>query len=273
MRFLYGLSTSLAENYEKAAIETIEFAKNNSFDVVEIFCETPDVLPNKMDLEAIKKIKDLSSKYGIRIQVHAPFHSLNLASFNPSIRDVSIKIIKSTIDFAEKLEAKLLTFHLGLCFLPCQLDREEALGILVGSLNEIIDYVEQYDLILAMENRGGRLDLGRLEDLLKILEEIQHEQLRVTFDVVQANAVGDPLEYYENLKDKIVNIHVSDSPKGRSLLLAVGEGEIDYKELVRRFMRDNLNVPLIFEVADKEKAIKSREVLDKYLLELSRELP
>jgi len=271
MRFLYGLSTSLADDYKNAAVETIMFAIEHNFNVVEIFCETPDVLPDKINQSRILEINKLARENNLRIQIHAPFHSLNLASFNSRIRKASIEIIKDTIILANKLRAPIVTFHLGLCFLPCQIDRESALKLLVESLGEIIEFAKEYDIILAMENRGGKLDIGRLEDLLYVLDEISDEKLKVTFDVVQANAVGDPLEYYESLKRSIVNIHVSDSPRGKSLLLAVGEGEINYRELVTRLIRDKIPAPLIFEVSNKDKAIKSRHVLERYISDLISE--
>ncbi len=271
MRLLYGLSTSLAENYKNAAIETIKFAIENNFQVVEIFCETPDVLPDQPDYKKISEINSIARKHGIRIQIHAPFHSLNLASFNERIRQVSVKIIKDTIVLASELNSPIVTFHLGLCFLPCQIDRKKALKVLIRSLWDIIEFANDYNIMLAMENRGGKLDIGRLSDLLYVLDNISDNKLRVTFDVVQANVVDDPLKYYEALKKFIRNIHVSDSPRGKSLLLAVGEGEINYKELLARLIRDNISAPLIFEVANKEKALKSREELEKHKKALIRD--
>ncbi len=268
MKLLYGLSSSLADSYENAVIETIKFAIQNDFKVVEIFCETPDVLPDEISDGKIREIRELANSYNLRIQLHAPFHSLNLSSFNPKIKNVSMKIIRDTISLAYKLESSLVTLHLGLCFLPCQLDRKKALTILADSITDLLKFAKNYNITLAIENRGGRLDLGRLEDLLFILETVSHENLGITFDVVQANAVGDPLIYYESLKGNIVNMHISDSPRGKSLLLAVGEGEINYRELVRRIIKDNINVPLIFEVSNKDKAIQSRAVLEGYFKEI-----
>lgn len=271
MKLSYGLSTSLADNYRNAAIETITFAIKHNFDVVEIFCETPDVLPDKINHDKISQINKLARENNIRIQVHAPFHSLNLASFNKEIRDTSIRIIKETIILANKLNSPIVTFHLGLCFLPCQLNRKTALKLLIESLWELVDFAKKYNIVLAIENRGGKLDIGRLEDILYILDRIHDEKLRVTFDVVQANAIGDPLEYYELLKKFIVNIHVSDSPRGKSLLLAVGKGEIEYKELVGRLIKDKIFAPLVFEVSNKDYALESRNMLERYISELSGE--
>ncbi len=269
MRALFGVSSSIAKNVNNASIETIQFAGRNHFEVVELFCEVPDVIPGYINEEKITKIKQLSHNYNIRIQLHAPFHSINLASFNEKVRKLSIKILYDTIKLAHSIDAKLVTFHLGLCFFPCQLYRERANEILIDSLNNLLEIAEEYDIILAMENRGGKLDIGKPEELLEVLRAVNaNKYLRITFDVVQANVIGDPLEQYNLLKDYVINAHIRDAPKGRDMLLAVGEGEIDFHSLIRAFIQNNFFGPYIFEVSTKDRAIISRGVFEEILEEI-----
>jgi len=269
MKFIYGVSSAIAQNYSNSALETIEFAGKNEFDVVELYCEAPDLIPKYAESEYIYRLRNVSKQYNLSLQMHAPFHSVNLASFNEKAREVSIELIKDTIIMGQALEAKLVTFHLGLCFLPCQINFENAIEILVASLNELLDFASENGIVLAMENRGGKLDIGKPEELLMIYKYIKSPHLKITFDVVQANVLGDPIEHYEILKKHVVNVHIRDAPKGKDRLLAVGEGEIDFKTLVKKFVENHFSGPLIFEVSTKDRALLSRGALDEYLAEIT----
>jgi len=268
MRFLYGISSSTANDYSNATMETLEFARQHEFDVIEIYCETPDFIPGKVSSELLNKVHQLALDNNIRVQLHAPFHSINLASFNDRVRQLSIRILEETMELAQRLESPIVTFHLGLCFLPCQLYRNKAFDFLIDSLNQVLDYASNYGIIIAMENRGGKLDIGKPSDLLRVANAIDNKLLKITFDTVQANVHGDPIEYYLMLKDHVINVHVSDSPRGKSLLLAVGEGEINFKGLMKAFIDNSFNGPLIFEMSSKDKALISRNVLQEIVKEI-----
>jgi len=268
VKMIYGVSSSIARNYSNAAIETIEFAGKKGFDAVELLCESPNLVPGHVPDPLKNKIREKSLEYNLTLQLHAPFHSLNLASFNEKARELSTQIILNTILLAYELDCKLVTFHLGLCFLPCQIYLNKAFEILVDSLNQIVDFAAEYGITLAAENRGGKLDIGKPPELLKVIKSVNSNFLKITFDTVQANVIGDPLEQYRELKKYVVNVHARDAPRGKDMLLAIGEGEIDFKSLIREFIKDNFYGPLIFEVSSKDRALISRGVIDEILLDI-----
>ncbi|MHA1616417.1 MAG: sugar phosphate isomerase/epimerase family protein [Candidatus Njordarchaeales archaeon] len=259
MRPIYGVSTAILGKYDESIINAVDFAGEKNFDVLEIICEAPEFVPGKVPNEYLREIRRKADDYGLRLQLHAPFYSINLASLDPEVNQMSRYILLKTIEAAVELEAKMITFHLGLCFLPCKLYYEEAMSILLENVMMLVDYANEHSIILAAENRGGRLDIGRSEDLLYVINKLgKPKNLGITFDVVQANVVNDPIEEYLKVKDFVVNSHIRDAPKGKEALLAVGEGEIDFQKLVKLFIDNNFYGPYVFEVSSKERALISR---------------
>ncbi|MHA1609825.1 MAG: sugar phosphate isomerase/epimerase family protein [Candidatus Njordarchaeales archaeon] len=269
MKPIYGVSTSILGFSGGRIIDAVKFAGNKEFEVLEIVCEAPEFLPGKIPTNYLREIARESLNYGLKLQLHAPFYSINLASLDSEVRKLSINVLLKTIDTATDLDARLVTFHLGLCFLPCRVYPKEAETVLLESVSTIVDYAKEHAIKLAVENRGGRLDIGKSEDLIRLIKELGNpNNLGITFDVVQANVVGDPIQEYLKLKNFVINSHIRDAPRGKEALLAVGEGEIDFHTLIRLFLKNNFYGPYVFEVSSKERALISRGAIEEIIASL-----
>ena len=268
--FIYGVSTSILDRKKDTVFDAIKFAVKHKFDVIEIVCETPEILPGYTNPEFIKRVKDLAESGRLKIQLHAPFYSINLASFDDEFLNFSRKEILKTIELGYKLEADKITLHIGLCFLPCQFFKEKAMEIAAESMKILLNEASDCGIKLAVENRGGKLDLGKVDELVKLIEMVNSDNLGITFDVVQANVLGDPLEQLKVVEKYLINTHIRDAPRGKEGLLAVGEGEIDFSSIIEEFIRIGFKGPLIFEVSSRDRAIISRATVEEILEELNK---
>ena len=72
--------------------------------------------------------------------IHAPFIGLSLISCHEEICDASLKSIKKTIDYAEKLEAKVVTVHAGKY--PFFMTKGEILNNIAKNFGELVSYAD-----------------------------------------------------------------------------------------------------------------------------------
>ena len=266
---IFGISTS-AMGTEKNPKRFEEFcirAKEARFEEIEVILEGPIFHHSCMSNEVIKIIKEQIIGENLKLRFHAPFYSINLASFDIEFRKLAIKEIKNSLQLANKLGAYALIFHPGLCFLPCKLDKHQALKILNRSLGILLKLASEYDILLLIENRGSEFDIiTEPKDLITLFENQNYpSNLRINFDVVQAQLIMPPHEYYNEISDLVFSAHIRDSPRDRDDLLPVGSGDINWHQLIRSFKRKNFLGPFIMEVGNFKNALLSKEIFEKIM--------
>lgn len=232
----------------------MRFAWEHGFELVEIILEG-SLHPLRIG-PMLNEIRRTAASLGLRLRCHAPFYSIDLASFADDVRQVALTEILDALEVAAKLDADVLTVHPGLCFLPCELMRERALETLLVSVKRIIEHAEELSLVIGLETRGERFSLGAPADLLYILRRIGSEHLGVTYDTAQAFKLGDPLRVLREVSAYIVHVHVRDVKPGVGDALAVGDGVIAWRDLLAELARYYTG-PLVIEVMSEEDALKS----------------
>ncbi len=264
MNYKIGISTSVFSGKKVDLINAIKIAHKYNFNAIEIISSYPYYKSSKINRRIKRKITSLSNELGLILQLHAPFYSINLADHNREVREFSIKEIISTLDLGYDINAKLVTIHAGLCFLPCKVMYRKTINILLESLSILLDKAEDTGIKLALETRADNFDIGKPGELLFIIEKIKSKYLGITFDTVQAQLLGRPPEVFSTIIKYCVNIHLRDLKDGDDLL-AVGKGEIDFEALLQKVISLGYSGPFIIEVSDLESAIMSKKELLKML--------
>jgi len=265
MNYIIGVSTSVFPSLDIDLLEVIEKIFMHGFNSVEIICSYPKFKPSQIDKNLRERIRKLAAQLNIKLLLHAPFYSINIADHNREIREFSVREIIDTIILGHDIEASIVTVHAGLCFLPCKLMYRETMRILMDSLSLIVETAENVDIKLALEIRASEFDIGKPLELLYIISEINSKHLGITFDTVQAQLLGDPIKVYSLVKKYCLNIHVRDSRKGMEEMLAIGEGDIGFSSLLTEMKNNGFNGPFILEMNNLERAIKSKKEILKLL--------
>lgn len=267
MNYVIGISTSVFSKLNINLIDAMEKAFINGFNSIEIICSYPKLKPSLMDRDLRKKLRKLADALGIKILLHAPFYSVNIADYNREIRNFSVREIIDTITLGHDVEADTVTIHAGLCFLPCKLRFRETMKMLIDNLSIIVETAENLDIKLALEIRASNFDIGKPLELIFIIKEINSKYLGITFDTVQAQLIGDPIKIYSLVEKYCFNTHIRDSRKGMEEMLAIGEGDIDFHNLLTRMKISGFRGPFILEMNSLERAVKSRKEISKILSE------
>lgn len=216
-----------------------------------------DVFEAIPSLPGPAELKALGRRLGVGFTVHLPFVDLNLASLFPKSYATSLERVKDGIAFAEALGARVAVLHTGQVPGRHPLILEAARA----RMDEALAALTPLPLPVAVENLSlDERDLIQGPDELKALLE-RHPAYGFCLDFSHAFLEGGPARvkaYLERLGDRLIHLHLNDTPGDRDRHLPVGEGRLPYAELKPKTLPETAT----FEVRGGAEAIqRSREAI------------
>ncbi|WMJ79954.1 sugar phosphate isomerase/epimerase [Clostridium sp. MB40-C1] len=253
---------------EKNIYDTIDYAKNNGFNAVEININMPIYFPEKFEKGERDIINSYRKSKEIELTLHAP-EDISLLQLQKGIREAGISRLKEVIDFGFDIGASRMTMHIGsaVCFTLTdrktymdELFYDEYKTVLISTLKELIDY-SKGKLKLCIEN-SGRFPKKVVQE---VLEEMlgKEEELFLTWDIGHSyENKYEEVEFFLKHLDRIRTCHIHDN-NGISDHQVIGTGDVDFKGHFQKM--SGRDIVYIIEVRPREKAFESLKEL-KHLL-------
>ena len=220
--------------------EDLERAGKLGLDFVEINLKEPAWVHRNLAL-----INRLKSRLGLFCLTHGPEEG------NPkdlyALRHEYLPKVKSCLELAQRIRAKLLTVHLW--FDRRYVDQETLKGK-VGLLKDLVAYGKAKRVDVAVENLSEEV-----EDLVLPFFEVPEAWL--TLDIGHAQLMrraNTSPGLISRLSKRIRHVHVHDNNGGRSprddLHLPLGQGEVPIKEIVTGLVLSGYEGSITLEVAN-----------------------
>jgi len=226
--------------------------------------------PEKID---IQKFLEIIESYQMRIPALGTGTTFlrfgySLGDNNESIRKKAIDRLKAYIEFAHKVESKVI---IGLIRGRYRFDnnpKKERLNI-VHSLKECCWNAHNYNVELVFEpiNQFEIDSFNTISQSLELLREIGSENLKLLIDSFHTHLEEEPGFIWEDLKEVapfVGHLHLADTNRR-----APGTGHFDFKTFLEIFKRSNYNgfasIETIMKPSFEEVAKKSSEYL-KFIL-------
>ena len=209
--------------------QIVDFAAANNFNGLEIrgilreldltkckeFNSAESILvTNKLMKEKGLKFIDLGSS--------AAMHHGDGAERQKNLADA-----KQFIDLAQQLQCPYIRVFPN--NLPKDQDRNATIGLIISGLVELGDYAKGKNVTVLLESHG---ELVHTEDLLKIMQTVNHKSVGMIWDIVNMWSVTkeSPAAVYATLKKYIRHTHIKDlkfiGGKEQYTLLGTGETPI-----------------------------------------------
>jgi len=182
---------------------------------LEIQPEHPEIFKIFPD---VGHLRTLLSDFNITtISVHSPIKDINISSYNPRIREISLLELKNTIKFAAALSDRILyiVVHGGQNSFKSasEFEREflsKALELTIDGLKELLKECEEYGIKLSIENMT--FSPWRLTSRIMFLEQIFEEvpPLNFTFDFHHGSYGSErySLRILEHFKARLISVHI-----------------------------------------------------------------
>ncbi len=234
------------------------------FDYLELAMDPP--MAHHGILSAGKKeISRALKDSGLGLVCHLPTF-LTTADLTESLRRASVAEMLLSLNVAVELGAKKVVLHpsmvsgMGAFVLPT------VKGYAFEFLSEMVAAARQLDVTICLENMFPRNLLGVVPDDFEEFFRV-FPSLKLTLDTGHAN-IADPKgrclkKLVGRFGRQIGHLHFSDNQGKRDDHLAVGEGTVNFSELVRSLKAIGYDDTLTLEVFDqnRDKLVASRERL------------
>ena len=208
--------------------ELINFASKNELYSIEFWIDHLLLFDT-----SYKKIAKILNRNRIIPTVHSISWDINICSFSRDVRNFSLKEIMKSIDIASELGAEIFVLHPGKMSFG-RAGKGLYIDILIESFSKIYDYSRGKNIKLCIENMEPLKKelLVTPEDFLDFYDKIKCEYLYITMDIAHLGSFDKINDFYKNLYNKIVHIHVSDLNENQ-IHLPPGKGDLPFNKVLK----------------------------------------
>jgi len=241
----------------------IKLSAKAGFEAIELWADPPHAWPRaiKGKEDELKKIIEENKVRILSVcPLFAPWGGMNLAHYNDGIRQESVKQVKECIKMGYEFKANLTLVVPGWIYSTEFFPREKAREYAISSIRECAELAKDHDMKIGLENT---LTFVTATDLLKIIKEVNVENVGVYVDVVNALQAGiSPVKFIEELGETIVGVHLSDLNDGGHL--AIGKGKINFDLVIKALRKVDYTGDFTFEIfgATHEEIVQSRKRIE-----------
>lgn len=251
MTMIPRFSISTGCFYRSPIQEVLHWFREFEFVDLEI-CSFPAHL-DYHELEKVAETADLLREEGLRAHsFHAPFaDSIDISSWDQSVRRDSVDELRQACDAARRIGASYIVLHPG----P---EKERNLPphewyprmeIAAGSLNAVANHCEELGLTLLLENMLPHLMFGHVADMMYLLGAIESMEVGTCLDTGHAYLSGDLPRVANKLSGHLKMIHANDNRGKWDDHLPPGDGDIDWRQLLKQLTVEKFEGYFVLELA------------------------
>ncbi|MGM0770532.1 MAG: sugar phosphate isomerase/epimerase family protein [Halobacteriota archaeon] len=210
--------------------------------------------------ENLPKVREILETTNLVLTMHLPFSDMNMAGLNPGIHGEVLRQMKNYISLASGL-VEVVVVHPGYLSPYGKKVPERAWDTNVRSVQELCDTADEHGISIAVENMPDfPMIFGREPDeILRILDEVDRENVGMTLDVGHANTTGHLEEFLDKCRDRIIHVHLHDNMGKRDEHLPAGRGSVNW-EAVKKGL-SGYKGRLVTEMSNPEEGKESMQFL------------
>lgn len=187
--------------------EGIRYTKDIGFDVIDIQADPTWVGPVEKKL-----IRETCREVGLNI-VSLTCVAPGLIDLAPSLRQMHVEWVKEHLNYAYDLGCENLLLVLGEYIWQQEvIAPEDQWKWAVENLQILGGYAEKLGLQIAIELEPFEMSLiNTVQKMNKFLDDVGHPAVQANADVSHLHLVDAPTSRLQELKDKIIHVHFSDT--------------------------------------------------------------
>ena len=218
-------------------------------DYLELTLDVPQAMPQAV-LHQKQELNAALKQWQLDLPVaHMPV-LVWIADFYENIRRASVYNVLEAIETAARLGVQGVVLHPGYLVGIAALARKEAEKLAMKSLEEIIAWATDLDVVVYLENMFPRTNyLVEVEDFAPVLETFP--QLQLIMDIGHAHIEtrqNRAFDFLERWADRIGHVHLSDNTGKDDQHLPLGAGTVPLEAILRELKRTGYNGRFTVEV-------------------------
>lgn len=219
----------------------IRKAKEIGFDTIDVFAD-----PLEIDVKEQKLIKDECDRAELPI-VSIACVAVGLIDFNPSVQKFHVDRVKAYLDMAYRFEAENLLLVLGEYIWQREvIPPAEQWRTAVENTRILGDYAADLGLKIALELEPFRLSLlNDVASMARFVSDVDRPSVGANIDVSHLVLAHQPPELLEQLRGKVVHVHISDCDGKVHGDLPPGRGVVDFPPYLQAIKKLDLGAAAI----------------------------
>lgn len=255
-----GIKCDLKKGFGRWGDEKYKKLKEIGFDAVDFdLSDTETELYGEGGEEILLRQKALAKEAGIEIhQCHGPWR-FPPKDYTLEDRKERMDKMKKSIRMASVLGCKNWVVH---PLMPCGIeeigteDATKTWDINIEFMKELTRTAREYDVIICYENMPmHKFSLGKPEDILRVVDEINDDHFKVCLDTGHVNVYENVLEVAEEVRrigNKIQIMHIHDNKCKFDLHMSPYYGWINWEEFAASLKDINYKGVFSLEVVPPE---------------------
>jgi sugar phosphate isomerase/epimerase len=179
-------------------------------------------------------VSTILEKYEMKATVHCPVMDINITSPNIGIRNESLKQLIDSIEFAQRIGARLVVLHPGKRF-SAKEPFEDHWRAQIESLTSVFNKGAELGVTLALENMERTSAVASVTDypdMFRVIRDCDIPDLSITLDTTHMRDTETILRFIDKVGPRIAHVHISDATD-KKLHLRIGEGTLDFEAIVK----------------------------------------
>jgi sugar phosphate isomerase/epimerase len=254
----YAASSGPVERY-------FPLARRQSLSWLEFSCQNPVNFPQTFDRARIRRVRALIDRSGIRCGLHSASF-VNTAEIMPTVRKAALTHLREYVDLTVALGCEYLVVHCGFHF-SAYLKTVRA--ALYETMARCVEYGERRRVPLVIENMNplpGDSEFQYLgvtvEEFRALFDRIRSPYLGLALDVAHSELLpGGTVSFVRAFGERIHSAQLSDNRGRVDEHMTIGEGTIDFRRVLGALRRSHFAGPLIIELFDVPKKLRSHRRL------------
>lgn len=242
----------------------LKFAERYDINLVEIILDPPAIYTE----ENRRRFIDLCNSYSIEKQVHAPFTDVSMCSFNINISNATVKSFIDAAEISNEIGSEIMVVHPGVGHYLISSIRELNKIQLSRAVSDLLDATKDLNVKICIENMPkGTNMLGNVPDIEEFLKNLNRNDIYLIFDTSHAWTLDLDVDlYWERFHDIVKNVHLADNTnKDTDLHPALGDGEVNFKEILNIIKKYDYEGALIIEIITGRALRRSIDFINKLL--------
>ncbi len=255
----------------KPVVDEIEDFAHRGFDYLELTMDPP-MAHYSILASARKEIVRALEDKGLGLVCHLPTF-VTTADLTESLRRASVEEMHRSLKVAAELGAGKVVLHPSMLGFMGAFVRDVVNGYAYDFLSGMVTIANRLGITICLENMFPRYGIGVEPEEFRAFFEAFPE-LKMTFDTGHAH-IDDPggkrlKGLVREFGTRIGHLHISDNKGHLDDHLAVGQGTIDFVDLVQRLKEVGYDDTVTFEVFDpnRDMLVASRERIRSLFMDL-----
>ena len=205
--------------------EVLRFSREIGYEGVELNLDEEML---KMSRSERKTIADEAESFGLELPSLCTglLWKYNLASPDANVREKGVELIRRGCEFAADVGAPI--FLVVPAVATPEVSYRKIWELSKNGIMEAVSTAEEFGVTLGIENVWNRFLYSPFE-FRRFIEEINHPNVKVYFDVGNIFLLGFPEQWIKHLADLIVCVHVKDFRMATMEFKPLFEGDIRWQ--------------------------------------------